>query len=364
MVSKLKQTLLCVLRTSLVVIACLPLGVQAQTVVAPDQCSPTPSFPVGTLGTMCPEGKVLRALYSEDFDSGFGSFIEDAAPGGTNDLTLSIGGDTPSDDTGPETTAACSGSSNVGEFVFLEGSSALRDEAHCMSSTIDLTNADGPLMFSFWYYMFGSNVGELNVKVNRLFQFSLRDEQQTANGQAWQQGTIDLTSHAGDVVDVQICMLESNGFDSQLTSDISLDQVEVYGCEEPGGTSDILDYLPAILANVERRPPPPPPPARWRVTNRVHCPSFFSEWTVSDGTNSRSSLVRGQVIFDPNTSPYATVEPGNRTFSWRLKTQMGFTTCGAFSNSFTRNLKPGYDYEFILKPNGGGFSIDTKETKN
>jgi len=128
----------------------------------------------------------------------------------------------------------------------------------------------------------------------------------------------------------------------------------------------ILEFLPAILANVEKKPPlppPPPPAAQWRVTNLVYCPSFQSLWTVSDGEKTRSSRVTSQFITSSNTSSIATVPPGKKTFTWRLDTNAGFSTCGVFSNSFTRTLKPGYRYEFTLEPNGsGGLTISTEQS--
>jgi len=54
---------------------------------------------------------------------------------------------------------------------------------------------------------------------------------------------------------------------------------------------DILDFLPAIIAGIEKKPPPPPAPAEWLIENRVYCSSNFSEWNVSDGKNSRKSRV-------------------------------------------------------------------------
>ena len=80
-------------------------GLHAQSVTAPNQCTPTPTFPAGSL---CAANETPITTFSEDFDSGFGQFTEDAPPAGsTNDLTISTSGDTPSFGTGPELTASC-----------------------------------------------------------------------------------------------------------------------------------------------------------------------------------------------------------------------------------------------------------------
>jgi hypothetical protein len=106
----------------------------------------------------------------------------------------------------------------------------------------------------------------------------------------------------------------------------------------------ILYLLPEIIAVVEKRPPPP---ARWRVTNEVACSSFKSLWTVNDGVNSRSSRISSRFA-SPATSDFAEVEPGQRTFTWILDTTLINTTCGTFRNSFSQDLKRGFDYRFIL----------------
>ena len=126
-------------------------------------------------------GNVPITVFTENFDSGFGVFSEEPQPVGANDLTVSTNGDTPSSGTGPETTASCSGNTNEGEFIFLEGSFTSPGEVHCMSTTLDLNALSAPLTLSFWYHMFGDNIGELAVNVDGTNEFSVTGQQQTAN---------------------------------------------------------------------------------------------------------------------------------------------------------------------------------------
>lgn len=208
--------------------------VAAQTVTGPNQCQPTPTFPTGSV--VCPAGQFPRAVLTETFDSGFGIFTEDPAPGGTNDLTPSTDGDTPSTGTGPETTAACDGSANLGEFIFLEGSFSLAGEEHCMSTTVDLGALSPPIGLSFWHYMFGDNIGVLSVDVtgSGVTQFTVNGQQQTENGQAWQQGFLNLSAEAGEMVTIEVCMSEGDGAISTFESDLSLDHLQIFnGCEWP-----------------------------------------------------------------------------------------------------------------------------------
>jgi hypothetical protein len=213
--------------------------INAQTVTAPEECIPTPDFPEGSL--FCGGAGFVREVYFfEDFDNGFGVFTEDAPiNAGTsvnNDLTVSTNGETPSFGTGPELTAGCNGNFNDGEFIFLEGSFTRPNEIHCMSTDIDLTNASAPLTLSFWYHMFGSNIGTLEVFVNNNSEFILSGQQQTENGQPWEQGTADLSGYAGQNITLRICMSEGNGAISSFESDISIDYIEIVGaCRRADG---------------------------------------------------------------------------------------------------------------------------------
>lgn len=129
--------------------------------------------------------------------------------------------------------------------------------------------------------------------------------------------------------------------------------------------SDILDFLPGILATIERKPPPPPPPppAQWRIINQTYCISGISLFTVSDGSSSRSSSSTSPFPDFLPVSASATVPPGERRFSWNLRTRGTLITCGFFSGSFTENLMSGYRYTFTLSPNNsGGVEVSTRVT--
>ena len=222
--------------------------IQAQTCTAPNQCMATPGFPEAPASHTCSGGDAPVAVFTETFDAGFGVFTEDPAPGGFNDLTVSTLGDTPSFGTGPETTPGCDGGANDGEFIFLEGSSTQAGEVHCMTASIPIptiAQASAPYTMSFWYHMFGDNIGTLEVFLNGASAWSLSDQQQTANCQAWEQGDIDVTALSGTNATVQICMSEGNGAVSTFESDISIDHLQVFGCTPPC----VVDCAPIVLDN-------------------------------------------------------------------------------------------------------------------
>ncbi|MTB52224.1 hypothetical protein E1J53_0014705, partial [Lewinella sp. W8] len=233
----------------LVTLILLGLGqASAQTCTAPNQCNPTPDFPNPPAAHSCGDGLVAYSIFTEDFDNGFGIFSEDPVPVGANDLTVSTAGDTPSFGTGPETTAGCDGGSNDGEFIYLEGSFHLAGEVHCMSADIFIGSdcpppPNTPYTLSFWYHMFGDNIGTLEVFVNGNSEFSLSGQQQTANCEPWRQGSIDVSALEGTTATVQICMSESNGQISTFESDISIDHLELFACVN----QEDIDNLPPMF---------------------------------------------------------------------------------------------------------------------
>ena len=193
---------------------------------------PTAGFGDAPLFAPC-AGAPLNSVFVENFDGGFGAFTEDSPPGpgttGTNDLTVSTSGDTPSLNTGPETTGECNGTTNVGEFIFLEGSSTALGQTHCMTTSIVLP-AGSSYVMTFWYHMFGSNIGDLEVLANGTSVFLLSGQQQTANCQPWEQAIVDLSAFAGTTVSLQVCMSEGDGSVSTFESDMAFDQLEIFGC--------------------------------------------------------------------------------------------------------------------------------------
>jgi|GEM_PF-814081 len=193
-------------------------------------CSPTVGFPDPPAGLACPGVMTPAVIWEETFDSGFGVFTEDPVPVGANDLTISTNGDTPSSGTGSE----CNPEGMSGpEYVFLEGSFTLAGETHCMSTTVDLTAEAAPLYLSFWYYMFGDNIGDLIINVNGTQEFIATGQMQTSQTDPWLQGEVDLSAYAGLMVTIQVCMTEGNGAISTFESDTSIDHMQIFNCALP-----------------------------------------------------------------------------------------------------------------------------------
>ena len=115
---------------------------------------------------------------------------------------------------------------------------------HDVFFPLDLTGGpflNPPYELSFWFYMFGGNVGTLDVSVapagttNFTSVFSVSGQQHsTANCTAndWTEATADLTSFAGQMVDVRIRGVNGTQGTS-FQGDILIDLMTVTGCGVP-----------------------------------------------------------------------------------------------------------------------------------
>ncbi|RRO11748.1 fibronectin type III domain-containing protein, partial [Mesohalobacter salilacus] len=178
---------------------------------------------------------VFTAPIVEDFEStswvsgtGFGNTGDaidpcwDRDPDGSGYFWGTRSGETGSTGTGPS--AANSGNN----YVYTEGSNGnLDDEALFVSPLIDLSPLSAPAL-SFWYHMFGGDMGTLNVDVNAgsgydLAVFSISGEQQTAGNDPWIEQFVDLSAYAGQTVQIRFRGVRGDGF----ASDTAIDDFQV-----------------------------------------------------------------------------------------------------------------------------------------
>ena len=132
--------------------------------------------------------------------------------------------DTPSFDTGPN--QAFSGTN----FVFSEASSGgLGDEAILLSPQIDVSPLSAPAL-SFYYHMFGINMGTIHVDVDAgsgfdLDVFTLSGQQQANQGDPWIQQFVDLSAYAGQTITIRLRAERGDGFESDISiDDFSVDE--------------------------------------------------------------------------------------------------------------------------------------------
>jgi len=129
--------------------------------------------------------------------------------------------DTPSSDTGP--TSDHTGSN--GNYIYLEASGGCtNEEAVLMSPCIDLTNsltAD----LSFWYHMYGQDMGDLHVDifdgtqwVNDVITPISGDQ-----GNVWLNQQVNLTSYIGSIIKIRFRGITGSNWES----DIALDDINL-----------------------------------------------------------------------------------------------------------------------------------------
>lgn len=178
--------------------------------------------------------------YTEGFESGIGSWTQDATD--DNDWTREAGG-TPSGNTGP------SGPNEGTWYMFTEGSNPnYNDTFNLESPCFDLTS-EASATFSFYYHMYGADMGDLFVDVSTdggltyaSTLWSQIGDDQTSSGQAWELVDIDLVAYLGQTIKLRF-RGETGGF---YRSDMAIDNISLTTSVSPeiniqGNATTIVD---------------------------------------------------------------------------------------------------------------------------
>lgn len=133
-------------------------------------------------------------------------------------------GTTNSSDTGPLDDHTPGGS----QYVFTETSSgALGDLFSLTTPCVDLAGLTSPRL-SFWYHMYGADMGALRVWVSIggvVTQLdSIIGQQQTAETDPWLERVVDLSTYQGQTI--QLIFEAERG--ASFTSDLSLDDIQIF----------------------------------------------------------------------------------------------------------------------------------------
>lgn len=149
-----------------------------------------------TSATPC-SSAVTSFPYTEGFESGLGDWIQDASD--DNDWTRSLG-TTPSGTTGP------SGANEGTWYMYTESSNNYNDTFNLISPCFDLSS-ETSANFSFFYHMYGSNMGDLFLEISTddgltypTTLWSQIGQVQTRSGEAWIEEIINLASYVGQTI--------------------------------------------------------------------------------------------------------------------------------------------------------------------
>ena len=127
----------------------------------------------------------------------------------------------------------------LGKYLYLEGSPGCFNQAAILySPCIDLGNSTEPLL-SFWYHMFGSDMGNLHIDLfdgttwynNILIPF-YGDQ-----GADWQKAEIDLSSFSGNIINIRFRAYTGGGF----LTDLAIDNFSVVETAAPPIADFILE---------------------------------------------------------------------------------------------------------------------------
>ncbi len=170
--------------------------------------------------------------YTESFETGIGQWTQDTSDD-FNWLRDSAG--TPSNGTGPA-------SANGGNwYMYTEASSNYNNTANLESPCFDLTSATSA-QFSFYYHMYGSNMGTLNVDLSTNAGLSYPNnlwtqtgQVQTSNGAAWNLVTLDLSAYLGQTIQIRF----SGTTGSSYRSDMAIDDISLTAVTTPESEIDI-----------------------------------------------------------------------------------------------------------------------------
>jgi len=123
-----------------------------------------------------------------------------------------------------------------GIYIYTEASSgSTGDVTYLYSPLVDLSTALVPRI-SFWYHLYGSTMGDLSVEISTDFVtwttlYTLSGQQQTAGDDLWLNHKVDISSYAGDTVQIRFAGTKGSSY----YSDMSLDDVSI----EETPTNDI-----------------------------------------------------------------------------------------------------------------------------
>lgn len=171
-------------------------------------------------------------LYSQDFETGFPTDWSHSTS--VNPQWTYTTGTTSSGGTGP------SGAFNGTGYVYFETSAgAVGATDTLFAPSVNLTSTVDAARVSWAYHMFGATMGSLEFQistdgVNWTQEWFQSGQVQTSEAAAWNEVEIDLTPHAGSIVQMRFIVTRGTSF----TGDAAIDlfQVEAcISCPQPSG---------------------------------------------------------------------------------------------------------------------------------
>lgn len=161
---------------------------------------------------------------SEDFEADLGDWTDD---GGSCVWIRDVGG-TPSSSTGPNHDNTYGDSTHY--YIFVETSSSACQSSD-LEANLEQSGLDGDtysLDLSFYYHMYGSNMGDLHVDVNdgtwHNDVWSVSGQQHSSSSEVYTNAQVDLDAYTGTIT-IRFRLDNVGGY----RSDAALDDIEITG---------------------------------------------------------------------------------------------------------------------------------------
>ncbi|MAN03535.1 MAG: hypothetical protein CMI35_10660 [Owenweeksia sp.] len=133
-------------------------------------------------------------------------------------------GPTPSNQTGPSVDH--NPGTGTGNYLYLEASGGCDSSvAYLMSPCIDLTSASSPVL-SFWYHMFGANMGTLGVDIfdGSEWHYDVIPVISGNQGTSWKEQQVNLLPYIGNTIVIRFRGKTGNDF----AADVSIDDIGIF----------------------------------------------------------------------------------------------------------------------------------------
>lgn len=240
------------------------------------------------------------------------------------------------------------GVSGQGNFMYTETSSGCSNSsAYLLTPQVDLSAVTGGMVMEFWYHMFGTSMGTMHIDqrtwTNGAWGAWNNDiiTSFTDNQNLWQQQAVDLTSYAGDTIQIRFRAETGTSFGS----DMAIDDVNFFQ----------LFPLDAGVASIDGPPNPITPGSLpvtatiinwgsdtlvsasvgWMVNGAMQTPL---PWTGSLAyTDTDGPLTLGNFTFPTGFSTITawTTLPNGGTDQQNSNDTMRYTVCTPFNGVFT-----------------------------
>ncbi len=307
-------------------------------------------------------GGISSYPYSEGFESGLGSWTQGS--GDDFDWTRDSGG-TPSTITGPS-----AGNSSTW-YVYTEASGANSPyQTAFLEADFDFTGINTPIL-SFYYHMYGNEMGTLHVDANGTEVFSISGEQQSLDTDPWRLASVDLSAYANEC-NVTIRFRGETGAESK--SDMAIDDVAI--CTVAPGTATISNSALCAAGTVDLSVDGYDGSAsiQWQESTDNVTFTNISGATSQDHTTStlstgntyyfRAALTNGCTTYSNTVSVAVTTGGGESTFPYSEGFESGFgnwTQSATDDFDWTRtNTNTPSNETGASGANGGSFFIFTE----